>query len=64
MPINAGAADISFTEGHVTMAMDGLGLSGGKDHTVEEFGNLNWLPRLTQRAAVFIYRLGEMEVGE
>lgn len=60
-PINAGAADISFTEGHVKMAMDGLGLSGGKDHTVDEYGNLNWLPRLTKRAAVFIYRLSQME---
>ena len=61
IPINAGAADISFTAGHVNMAMDGLGLSGGKDHTVDEFGNLNWLPRLTKRAAVLIYRLSQME---
>jgi glutamate carboxypeptidase len=57
IPINAGAADISFTSGHVDMAIDGLGLSGGNDHTVNEYGNINWLPRLTKRAAIFIYRL-------
>ena len=61
LPINAGAADVSFTEGHVDMAIDGLGLSGGNDHTVDEFGNLKWLPRLTERAAVFIYRISQME---
>jgi glutamate carboxypeptidase len=57
IPINAGAADISFTSGHVDMAIDGLGLSGGNDHTVNEYGNINWLPRLTKRAAILIYRL-------
>lgn len=57
IPINAGAADISFTSGHVEMALDGLGLSGGNDHTVNEYGNLNWLPRLTKRAAILMYRL-------
>jgi len=56
-PINAGAADISFTSGLVDRAIDGLGLSGGDDHTVNEFGELNMLPVLTKRAAVFIYRL-------
>lgn len=60
-PINAGAADISFAEGHVKMAIDGLGLAGGKDHTVDEFGNLNWLVPLTERAAIFIYRLQKGE---
>ena len=57
IPINAGAADISFTSGHVEMALDGLGLSGGNDHTINEYGNINWLPRLTQRAAILMYRL-------
>lgn len=56
-PINAGAADVSFTSGLVDAAMDGLGLSGGKDHTIDEFGELNRLPVLTKRAAVFLYRL-------
>lgn len=56
-PRNAGAADVSFTAGHVEKAMDGLGLSGGKDHTVDEYGNINMLPVLTKRAAIFLYRL-------
>lgn len=58
-PINAGAADVSFTSGLVEKAIDGLGLSGGKDHTVEEFANINMLPVLTKRAAVFLYRLSQ-----
>lgn len=56
-PINAGAADVSFTSGLVNAAIDGLGLSGGKDHTIDEFGELRRLPVLTKRAAVFLYRL-------
>lgn len=56
-PINAGAADVSFTSGLVDKAIDGLGLSGGKDHTVDEFGNVNMLPVLTKRAAIFLHRL-------
>lgn len=57
-PRNAGAADISFTSGYAPKAMDGLGLTGGgKDHTVEEFGNLNHLPRQAKRAALLMYRL-------
>jgi len=61
-PINAGAADVSFTSEYVSMAIDGLGLSGGNDHTVNEFGNLNMLGPLTQRAAVFMYRLHQMDM--
>ena len=57
-PRNAGAADISFTSGHVAMAIDGLGLTGGgNDHTVDETGNLNHISRQAKRAAVLIYRL-------
>ena len=56
-PINAGAADVSFTSGLVNKAIDGLGLSGGKDHTVDEYGHIYMLPALTKRAAVFLYRL-------
>ncbi len=58
-PINAGAADVSFTSGLVDAAMDGLGLSGGKDHTIDEFGELNRLPVLTKRAAILLYRLSK-----
>lgn len=57
-PINAGAADISFAAEFVNASIDGLGLSGGKDHTAEEFGNLYRLDDSIRRAALFLYRLG------
>lgn len=56
-PADAGAADISFTAGLVDMAMDGLGLLGGKGHTVDEYADISLLPIQTKRAAVLIYRL-------
>jgi len=57
-PRNAGAADISFTSGHVDMAIDGLGLTGGSgDHTVNEKGNLNTLATQAKITAVLMYRL-------
>ncbi len=56
-PRNAGAADISFTSGHVDMAVDGLGLSGADDHTIKETGNLNKLSIQAKRAALLMYRL-------
>ncbi|MTI38143.1 M20/M25/M40 family metallo-hydrolase [Fulvivirga lutimaris] len=56
-PRNAGAADVSFTAGLVDMAVDGLGLSGADDHTVNETGNLNMLPVQAKRAALLMYRL-------
>ncbi|MBT8294986.1 MAG: M20/M25/M40 family metallo-hydrolase [Gramella sp.] len=59
-PRNAGAADISFTAGHVDMAVDGLGLSGADDHTVNETGNINKLGIQAKRAALLMYRLSKM----
>lgn len=56
-PRNAGAADVSFTAGLVDMAVDGLGLSGADDHTINETGNLNMLPVQAKRAALLMYRL-------
>ncbi|MEO9850444.1 MAG: M20/M25/M40 family metallo-hydrolase [Reichenbachiella sp.] len=56
-PRKAGAADVSFTNGLVDMAIDGLGLSGTDDHTIKETGNLNYLPIQTKRAAVLMYRI-------
>ena len=56
-PIKAGAADVSFTAGHVEMAIDGLGLGGADDHTVNETGDLRTLPMQIKRAAVLMYRL-------
>lgn len=58
-PRNAGAADISFTSGHVEMAVDGLGLSGADDHTANETGNINMFPRQAKRAAILMYRLSK-----
>jgi glutamate carboxypeptidase len=42
-PARAGAADISFVAGRVEMAIDGLGLKGRADHTVEETADLTML---------------------
>ncbi len=61
-PIRAGAADVSFTAGHVDMAIDGLGLGGADDHTVNETGDLRTLPMQIKRAAVLIYRLSAGKV--
>lgn len=56
-PIRAGAADISFTSGYVTGAMDGLGLSGGNDHTEQEFADMARFDDLIKRAAILLMRL-------
>ncbi len=56
-PRNAGAADVSFTSGHVDMAIDGMGLSGADDHTINETGDLSKLSVQAKRAAVLMYRL-------
>ncbi len=58
-PRKAGAADISFTAGYVKMAMDGIGLGGADDHTVDETGYLWTLPMQSKRAAVLLHRLAE-----
>lgn len=56
-PADAGAADISFTSQYVEMGIDGMGMSGKDDHTINETGDLRALPKQTKRAAVLIYRL-------
>lgn len=56
-PRKAGAADISFTAPYVDMAIDGLGLGGADDHTVNETGDISSLPMQTKRAAVLMYRI-------
>jgi glutamate carboxypeptidase len=56
-PRRAGAADVSFVAGHVPMILDGLGLMGRDDHTVNETADLDTLPSQTKRAAVFLLRL-------
>lgn len=58
-PRNAGAADVSFTSGLVDMAIDGMGMCGADDHTINETGDLSRLPVQAKRAAVLMYRLME-----
>ena len=57
-PRDAGAADISFVGGVVPMALDGLGLKGGGNHTEKEFADLRTFRVQTQRLALLLYRLG------
>lgn len=56
-PADAGAADISFTSDFIEMGIDGMGLSGANDHSINEVGYLDALPKQSKRAAVLIYRL-------
>ncbi|HEY4366406.1 MAG TPA: M20/M25/M40 family metallo-hydrolase [Steroidobacteraceae bacterium] len=58
-PRRAGAADISFAADHVDMAIDGLGLLGGGNHTPQEFADLRTLQIQAQRLGVLLYRLGK-----
>lgn len=60
-PSKAGAADVSFTAGLIDMALDGLGLLGADNHTVNETANLNLLPIQAKRAAVLMHRLASTE---
>lgn len=56
-PGKRGAADISFVAAHVEAALGGLGSMGSGAHTPEETVNLKTFEALTQRTAVFLYRL-------
>ena len=56
-PARAGAADVSFTEGLVEMAMDGVGLMGEGGHTVNETADLRTLAIQAKRMAVTLGRL-------
>ncbi len=60
-PRNAGAADISFTAGHVDAALDGLGLMGPGGHTKNETADMTSLKSNIQKAALLIYRLSQEE---
>lgn len=55
-PGSRGAGDISYVARYVD-CLDGLGASGRGAHAPGETINLYEYPKLTQRAAVFIYRL-------
>jgi hypothetical protein len=41
------------------MAIDGLGLLGGRAHTPDEFADLRTFQIQASRLAVLLYRLGE-----
>lgn len=56
-PRNAGAADISFTAGHVDSALDGLGLMGRGGHTRDEVADISSLEKNAAKAALLIFRL-------
>jgi glutamate carboxypeptidase len=56
-PARAGAADISFVAGRVEAGLDGLGLKGRADHTVNETADLNMLSVQAKRAAILMARL-------
>lgn len=56
-PADAGAADISFTSAYINMGIDGMGMSGADDHTINETGDIRALPKQSKRAAVLMYRL-------
>lgn len=56
-PARAGAADISWTQGHVPMALDGLGMKGEGGHTVHETADLSSLGVQAKRVAVLLSRL-------
>src|SRR5881296_4254437 len=58
-PSRVGAADVSFTEGLVDMALDGIGLMGDGGHTVNETASLKTLPSQAKRIAVTLLRLSE-----
>ncbi len=56
-PSRAGAADISYVGEFVEMAIDGMGMGGANDHTINETGDLESLRIQAKRAAVLINRL-------
>ncbi|MEO8076440.1 MAG: M20/M25/M40 family metallo-hydrolase [Acidobacteriota bacterium] len=56
-PDRAGAADVSFVAGEVTSIIDGVGLMGHDDHTVNETADLTTLPSQTKRMALLLLRL-------
>jgi glutamate carboxypeptidase len=58
-PRRAGAADIAYAADHVEMAIDGIGLLGGGNHTPDEFADLRTFQIQAQRLAVLLLRLNK-----
>lgn len=59
-PSRAGAADISYVGEFVDMAIDGMGMGGANDHTVNETGDLESMRIQAKRAAILMYRLSDL----
>ena len=55
-PRGRGAGDVAFVSPPLA-GLDGLGLGGQGEHTVNESSDLSTAPELVKRAAVLIYRL-------
>ena len=60
-PRRAGAADVSFADGLVDMALDGVGLMGDGGHTVEETADLATLAMNGKRVGVLLHRLAAVK---
>jgi glutamate carboxypeptidase len=58
-PGKRGAADVSFVAPYIS-GLDGLGSMGSGAHTPQETVNLKTFEQLTQRTALLIYRLTQM----
>lgn len=56
-PARAGAADVSWTQGVVPMALDGIGMKGTGGHTVDETADLRSLAVQAKRTAVLLARI-------
>jgi glutamate carboxypeptidase len=56
-PDRAGAADVSFVAATIDTIIDGVGLMGRDDHTVQETADLTTLPSQTKRMAVLLHRI-------
>lgn len=62
-PGERGAGDISFVA-HLLPGLDGLGALGDQEHARGESIDLDELPRLVERAALLIHRLGAITFGD
>jgi len=56
-PRNAGAADVSFTQGLTPMAIDGVGMMGSGGHTTDETADLRTMPLNAKRVALLLARI-------
>ena len=61
-PLKRGAGDSAFVAQYIP-ALAGVGSSGSGDHSADEKIDLNSLPINSKRAALLIYRLGQLPPG-